>query len=472
MDEEIATPSSLLRKKFKFEPTPGQVQLFDLIDQFLTTEDVERHIFILKGYAGTGKTTFLSSLMKVLPKFGWKSVLLAPTGRAAKVMASYSNRQAQTIHRKIYKQKENSYTGNFDFELQKNLHEGTVFIVDEASMISDIREFGKESVLHDLIEYIFEGRENKLLFIGDEGQLPPVGIGYSPALNIEHMENQYFADVLSITLTEVVRQQEGSGILINATALRNQLLAEKPEVKFNTKAYPDIFRMNGDKIEDGLRYAYDKFGQENTIVITRSNKQAVQYNQYIRNRIHQSENEIEIGDVLMVVKNNYTVLDDESEAGFIANGEFATVTHLGREEEMHGLRFQHASMQLVDYPNDPEFDSLIVLDTLYSNTPNLTKEQSKQLHESVLQDYFWVKSKKERMEMLGKDQYLNALQVKFAYALTCHKAQGGQWEAVFVDQGYLPDNTIDLEYIRWLYTAITRGVKEVFLVNFNGAFFS
>ncbi|MGR3809357.1 ATP-dependent DNA helicase [Jiulongibacter sp. NS-SX5] len=471
MAEEILSPSQLLLKKFKHEPTFGQAKLFTLMDEFLQDESKDRPIFVLKGYAGTGKTTFVSTLIKVLPKFGWKSVLLAPTGRAAKVMANYSKRKAQTIHKKIYKQTEDSYSGNFVFERQKNFHEGTVFIVDEASMIADRREFGRDSLLHDLIEYVFEMPENKLLIIGDEAQLPPVGMEYSPALNEEHLANQYFSDVVCHSLTEVTRQQKDSGILANATKIRETLPEKKPEVKFQTKEFKDIFRMTSERIEDGLRYAYDKYGQENVTVITRSNKNAVQYNQYIRNRIHSLESELEIGDILMVVKNNYTVLEEGSEAGFVANGEFAEVKHLGREEEMHGFRFQHVSLQLVDYPNDPEFDSMIILDTLNSHSPNLTREENKMLYDSVLKDYFWVKSKKERAELLAADQYLNALQVKYAYALTCHKSQGGQWDAVFVDQGYIPNNTIDQDYLRWLYTAVTRGVKEVFLVNFNAQFY-
>lgn len=471
MTEVLQKPSELLLKKFKHEPTPGQSKLFELMDDFLLEEEKDRSIFLLKGYAGTGKTTFISTLIKILPKFGWKSILLAPTGRAAKVIANYSNRNAQTIHKRIYKQTENSYTGNFVFELQKNYSEGTVFIVDESSMISDQREFGKDSLLSDLIKYVFEGDQNKLLIIGDEAQLPPVGSEYSPALNEEHLANQYFAEVTTLALTEVTRQQEGSGILMNATKIRESLSEENPSVKFETKLYKDIFRMTSERIEDGLRYAYEKYGQENTIVITRSNKNAVQYNQYIRNIIHGSENELENGDMLMVVRNNYTILGEESEAGFIANGEFTEIKRLGREEEMHGFRFQHVTLQLVDYPNDPEFDTLILLDTLNSNSPTLTKEESKALYESVLKDYFWVKSKKERSELLAADPYLNALQVKFAYALTCHKSQGGQWDAVFVDQGYIPNNQIDADYLRWLYTGITRGVKEVFLVNFHSQFY-
>lgn len=472
MAEEIIKPSQLLLKKFKHTPTFGQAKLFAMMDDFLEEEDeFIRTIFVLKGYAGTGKTTFISSLIKVLPKFGWKSVLLAPTGRAAKVMSTYSNKKALTIHKKIYRQIEDSYTGNYLFERVKNYHEDTIFIVDEASMISESREFGRNSLLHDLLDFVFENPGNKLLLIGDEAQLPPVGMSLSPALDVEHLIGFYHANVTSLQLTEVTRQAEGAGILENATTLRRQLGVEKPEIQFITKGFRDFYRMSSERIEDGLRYAYDKYGQENTIVITRSNRNAVQYNQYIRNQLNYAENELEIGDMLMVVKNNYTVLDEGSAAGFIANGEFVKVVHIGREEAMHGFRFAQVTLQLTDYPEEPEFETLIILDTLHSNSPNLTQEENKRLYESVLQDYFFIKSKKERNDLIRKDKYLNALQVKYAYALTCHKSQGGQWDAVFVDQGYLPDNQIDEDFIRWTYTGITRGVKEVFLVNFSKGFF-
>lgn len=470
--EEEQSISQLLLKKYKFTPTFGQAKLFSLMETFLLDEKSERPVFVLKGYAGTGKTSFLSTLIKVLPKFGWKSVLLAPTGRAAKVMTSYSSKNAQTIHRKIYKQVEDPGSGNLAFERQPNKSEGTLFIVDEASMISDTREFGKNSLLHDLIDYVFEGTENKLLLIGDEAQLPPVSMSLSPALDIEHLAHFYRTDITHHVLTEVMRQEGESGILENATQLRELLVQNATNIMLKTKGTKGFYRMGGEKLEDGIRYAYDKYGRENSIIITRSNKNAVQYNQYIRNKIDYSESELDNGDLLMVVKNNYTILGEESQAGFIANGEFVQVKRIGREEEMHGHRFVNVTLQLVDYPEEPEFETLIFVDTLYSNAPSLSQAENKELYENVLKDYFWVKSKKERKKMINSDKYLSALQVKFAYALTCHKSQGGQWDAVFIDQGYLPDNQIDSEYIRWLYTAITRGVKEVFLINFHPDFFN
>ena len=307
--------------------------------------------------------------------------------------------------------------------------------------------------------------------IGDEAQLPPVGMQVSPALSAEHLVGRYHATITEHVLTEVMRQGEGSGILTNATNLRQQLQAETPNIQLITRKYKDFYRMTGERLEDGIRYAYDKYGRENTTIITRSNKTAVQYNRYIRTAINYSENELDSGDMLMVVRNNYTVLGEESKAGFIANGDFVEVLKIRREEEMHGLRFANVTLKLVDYPDEEEFDCKIILNTLYSNSPTLSAEENKMLYESVLKDYFWVKSKKERQDLLRKDPFLSALQVKFAYALTCHKSQGGQWDAVFVDQGYLPPNSeVDSDFIRWLYTAITRGVKEVFLLNFNKQF--
>ncbi len=471
MKEEITSLSQLLLKKFKFKPTFGQAKLFVLMEEFLGDREDFRPIFLLKGYAGTGKTTFLGALIQSLPKFGWKSVLMAPTGRAAKVMASYSRKNAVTIHKKIYKQVEDSYTGQLVFERQKNYHEDTLFIVDEASMISDSREFGRHSLLHDLLDFVFENPGNRLLIIGDEAQLPPVGLSHSPALSAEHLSEFYHAEVMAHTLTEVTRQKKDSGILANATYLRQQLGIESPDVRFFTKGYRDVYRMTGEKMEEGLRYAYDKYGRENTILITRSNKQAVQYNQYIRQVIDQAEDELDVGDLLMVVRNNYTVLDESSSAGFIANGEFVEVKRIGREEEMHGFRFAEVQLQLVDYPAEPPFETYILLDTLHSSAPTLTQEEQKRLYESVMKDYFWAKTKKERADLIRKDKYLNALQVKFAYALTCHKSQGGQWDAVFIDQGYIPDGQLDDDYIRWVYTGLTRGIQEVFLVNFHANFF-
>ena len=461
---------SLILKNFKFTPTASQLVLFGELGKFMADDD-EKSVFLLNGYAGTGKTTFLSGFLKTIPSYSFTACLLAPTGRAAKVMANTLNRKAQTIHRKIYTQVEDTYNGNMAFERQKNIAENTIFVVDEASMISDSREFGRNGLLQDLMDFVFNGMGNKLILIGDNAQLPPVGTYLSPALDLKHLQNRYSAKVFTCTLTDVMRQEAESGILINATWLRQELGKEKPVITLRTNQFSDIFKMTGEKIEDGIRYAYDKYGRENTVIITRSNKNAVAYNSMIRNRINYSENELENNDLLMVVKNNYGILPDDSEAGFIANGEFAVVKRIGREEEMHGFRFQNVTLKLQDYPDEPEFETLIILDTLYSASPNLTSDQNKALYDSVLQDYAWVKSKKEQKKLMKADKYLQALQVKFAYALTCHKTQGGQWPIVFIDALYLPDNIIDQETVRWLYTAITRGMKEVYFINFQSFMF-
>lgn len=474
MDTDKLSPSQLLRRKFPFRPTEGQLRFFEQTNDFLIEEKgLERYrdCFLLKGYAGTGKTTIISTLIKVLKNFGYKSVLLAPTGRAAKVMSGYSEKIALTIHKKIYKQTADAFSGSLAFQRQKNYHDNTLFIVDEASMITDDADFGNRSLLADLIEFVFENPGNKLMLVGDTAQLPPVGKELSPALDRDYLERTFYMSVFQEELREVMRQDEQSGILFNATQLRNQLGVEAKEIRITTRSYRDVFKMTGEKLEEGLRYAYDKYGPENSIILTRSNKSAVQYNEYIRRVINFSEDELDAGDRLMVVRNNYNILDEDSPAGFIANGDFIELLKIRKTQEMHGFRFADVTVRLTDYEKQPEFDAKIFLDTLHSPSASMSAEDNKKLYESVQQDYFYIKSKKDRMEALRKDPYLNALQVKFAYALTCHKAQGGQWSAVFIDQGYLPEEQINTEFVRWLYTAITRATDEVFLMNFHQQFF-
>ncbi|MBD2702764.1 AAA family ATPase [Spirosoma sp. BT702] len=494
---ETQTAAQLMAKRFPFKPTPGQEQFFEQIGAFITHEEFEhyRDCFLLRGYAGTGKTTLVGTLIKILPRFGFKSVLLAPTGRAAKVMTSYAKKPAQTIHRKIYRQMADPGSGVLAFQRQKNYHENTLFIVDEASMISDEADFGGKGLLTDLIDFVFENSGNKLMLVGDTAQLPPVGRELSPALDRGFLASSFDMKVYEQELTEVMRQDEESGILYNATNLRvlldsdvsptpkavdfDTLLTNKytptpteiPDIRLNVRSFTDIYKMPLTKLEDGIRYAYDKYGRENTAIICRSNKTAVQYNQFVRRMIDQCEEELDAGDMLMIARNNYTILDEESAAGFLANGEFVEVQKIRNKEEMHGFRFATVTLRLVDYEDQPDFEAKIILDTLYSPNPSLNSEQYKGLYESVMKDYFYIKSKKERTEAIRRDPYLNALQVKFAYALTCHKAQGGQWSAVFVDQGFLPDGQVNDEFVRWLYTALTRATDEAFLMNFNSQFF-
>ncbi|MDH5367450.1 MAG: AAA family ATPase [Cyclobacteriaceae bacterium] len=465
-------PSQILRNKFPHQPTEGQDRIFDLLDDFLESKNnTERQAFLIKGYAGTGKTSVISVLVKVLPLFNYKYVLLAPTGRAAKVISSYAKRVAFTIHKRIYKTTADKDSGLLKFKKQKNYSKDTIFIVDEASMLSESQDFGGKGLLNDLMNYVFQEKSNKLILIGDSAQLPPVGQIISAGLSKSHLEQNYGVELNEIELTEVMRQGEGSGILDNATNLRNELGKKEFNIKISTKNYKDLFRMNGDKMEDGIRYAFDKYGMENTTIICRSNQAAIQYNQFVRRYIHFYEDQLEAGDMLMIVRNNYFYTPDDTPGGFLANGDFVILEKVLSYEERHGFNFAKMQLRMVDYPNQPSFEAIALLDTLHMNTTALPQDLSKQLYDYVAVDYADLSNAKARNEAIRNDPYLNALQIKYAYALTCHKSQGGQWSSVFVDQGYLPDGKIDEEYIRWLYTAMTRATDELFLVNFNPQFF-
>ncbi|MBX9852799.1 MAG: AAA family ATPase [Cytophagaceae bacterium] len=463
-------PSEFLQKNFPFPPTYGQQEVFKLFDDFILKKK-EKSTFLLKGFAGTGKTTLVSEFVKTLPQFGYDFKLLAPTGRAAKVIGNYSGKPSSTIHRMIYSNRSDSEDSFFYFKLKRNYFSNTIFIVDEASMISDDPDTGEKGLLADLVRFVFEKKTNKLLLLGDSAQLPPVRKELSPALDAGYLVRYYSLDVIDYELKEVVRQEKESGILRNATSLREKIAKEDLTVELKTAGYPDIYKMRSDKVEEGLRYAYNKYGKENTVMICRSNRSATMYNKYIRTAIQFCEEEINAGDILMIVRNNYTVLPEDSKAGFLANGDFVEVRKVIDFEDIHGFRFATLELKLLDVPDQESFDAKIMLDTLHSYEPNLTFEDFKKLQAQVLKDYQDIPSKKERLEKIKKDSYLNALQVKYAYAMTCHKSQGGQWNAVFVDQGYLPDETITKEYLRWLYTGFTRATDELFLVNFNAKFF-
>ena len=441
-----------------------------MFDDFLLKKSLHKPTLILRGYAGTGKTTVVGAIVKTLPFFDYKYVLMAPTGRAAKVMAGYTKRTAFTIHKKVFQQTAEP-GGGLVFKRQSNYHKNTLFIVDEASMISDKADYGRKGLLTDLIDYVFSQEGNRLLLIGDVAQLPPVGSLESPALESDSLSQSFGVDVKSLELREVMRQEQESGILFNATRLRDQLLQEKAAIKLATSRFKDTFKMTGERLEEGLRYAYDKYGTENAVIICRSNKNAVQYNQYIRRTIQFREDELEAGDHLMIVRNNYHFLPENSPAGFLANGDFVEVLKIIRFDEYYGLRFVELSVRLLDYPEQEPFEAKVILDTLYSPEASLNDAAYKKLYEEVSAEYDDISSKTERMKAIKKNPYLNALQVKFAYALTCHKSQGGQWEVVFVDQGYLTEEMVDQEYIRWLYTAVTRATKELFLVNFHPRFY-
>lgn len=468
--------AGILLKNFPFESTIGQKALFAKLSDFILNKNSDQ-IFVLKGYAGTGKTTVVRSLVQSLPALRGKTILLAPTGRAAKVLSNYTGKQAFTIHKKIYYRKPDSDSGPA-FTLQQNLHADTIFIVDEASMISNSGglnnrgSFGGGSLLDDLISYVFNGNNCKLIFIGDTAQLPPVGLDVSPALDIEFLKASYYFQLDWHELTEVVRQSRDSGILTNATTIRNQVKtggSRKPS--FQLENFKDIKRLGGDELEDALNDAYSKYGAEDTMVICRSNKRANIFNQQIRARIRWQENELSAGDYMMVVKNNYFWLPGESKAGFIANGDIIELLSIGRIQEIHGFRFADVRMRMIDYPDEPELETRLILDTIMSEASALSNEENKRLYESVSADYGDIADRRMCLKKVKEDGFFNALQVKFAYAITCHKAQGGQWPCIFVEQGYLTDEMINTEYMRWLYTAISRASEKLYLVNFNKDFF-
>ncbi len=464
--------SNLLTRYFKQTPTKQQTDVFEILERFISGKE-GHECFLLRGYAGTGKTTIIASLVKALPHVGLKSVLLAPTGRAAKVISNYSGKKAFTIHKRIYRKKQ-AVSIDFDFVPSQNLSENTIYIVDEASMVSDEPgDFSGKSLLHDLVSYVYNGKNCKLMLVGDTAQLPPVGSDFSPALDSGLLKDTFALRIFEYEMTDVVRQEKESGILYNATHIRDLIRNKKEEFPaFRVKGYPDIFRMTGERLAEGLHYAYNKFGMENTLVICRSNKNANNYNQQIRNRILYREEEITGGDYLMVVRNNYFWLqNEESSNSFIANGDIALVRKMRNAEEMYGLRFADVVLEFLDYPDEEPLSCKIMLDPIYSDSPSLPAEENRRFFSALMEDYSHIQGKKARMEELKKNPWYNALQVKFAYAVTCHKAQGGQWDAVFVDQGYLTDEMVNTDFLRWLYTAVTRPVKELFLVNFADDFF-
>ena len=424
--------------------------------------------FILKGYAGTGKTSLVGALVKTLGELNRKFVLLAPTGRAAKVFSRYAGHSAYTIHRKIYRQK--TFSNETDnFVMGDNLLKNALFIVDEASMVANEglsgASFGTGRLLDDLVQYVYSGSGCRLMLVGDTAQLPPVGEDESPALSVSVLEG-YGLHVEECDLTQVVRQKTASGILYNATALRLKLGGGdcfSPPV-LRTRGFADVRALPGSELTEAIGECYDRAGMDETIIVCRSNKRANLYNRGIRNSILYREDELNAGDVLMVAKNNYFWGRGCKELDFIANGDVAMVRRVRRVREMYGLRFADVLLAFPDY-QDLELEAKILLDTLHSDAPALTKGQSEALFNGVWEDYADVASKRERMKKLKEDPCYNALQVKYAYAVTCHKAQGGQWKRVFIDQGYLTDDMLSPDYCRWLYTAVTRATEMLYLVN-------
>ncbi|MCS2587076.1 AAA family ATPase [Bacteroides fragilis] len=457
-----------IKENFSYQPTFEQEIAVKSLSEFLlsTANDT---VFVLRGYAGTGKTSLVGALVKAMDKLQQKSVLLAPTGRAAKVFSAYAGHPAFTIHKKIYRQQSFSNEVS-NFSINDNLTTHTLYIVDEASMISNEglsgSMFGTGRLLDDLVEFVYSGVGCRLLLMGDTAQLPPVGEEQSPALATEALKG-YGLNVIEVDLTQVVRQVQSSGILWNATQIR-QLIAEDecfslPKIKVS--GFPDIQVVRGDELIDTLTGCYEKDGMDETIVVCRSNKRANIYNKGIRAQILYREDELNTGDLLMVAKNNYFWTEKYKEMDFIANGEIAVVRRVRRTRELYGFRFAEVLLAFPDQ-NDFELEANLLLDTLHSDAPALPKTENDQLFYSVLEDYVDITVKRERMKKMKADPHYNALQVKYAYAVTCHKAQGGQWQNVFLDQGYMSDEYLTPDYFRWLYTAFTRASKTLYLVNY------
>jgi exodeoxyribonuclease-5 len=455
---------NLIERKLKFIPTSDQKKLICDLAMFIF--DPNMPIFLLKGYAGTGKTSLIAALVQSLRETRINTVLMAPTGRAAKVLASYAGFQAFTIHKKIYRQK--SIEEQSEFSLAPNMYKNTVFIVDEASMISgnsyEQSIFGSGDLLEDMMTYIKNGKGCKVIIVGDSAQLPPVGFSLSPALDADRLG--YYGCCMSAELKEVVRQTNESGILFNATQIRKQI--ENNDVRFPEfhTDFPDITHITGVDLIEALSDAYTKYGKEETIVICRSNKRANKYNEGIRNRVFYMEEEIASGDRIMVVKNNYKLSKDIEEIDFIANGDMATIRRIRKYQQRYGLHFADMLLEFPDY-NNLELENKAILDTLATESASLSAEMNKQLFYSLAEDYEHITNKRERYRAIKEDPFFNALQIKFAYAITCHKSQGGQWECVFLDCPYFADDNLTFEDLRWFYTAVTRASKQLYLVNFS-----
>lgn len=460
-----------IKENFPFTPTDEQDIILTGIVNFLFLQENEI-LFLLKGYAGTGKSSMLGALVKTMTSLKQKTVLLAPTGRAAKVFSAYANHPAFTIHKKIYRQKRFSEDMGH-FSIMDNLHTDTLFIVDEASMISndgiDSAVFGTGRLLDDLIHYVYSGENCRLLLIGDTAQLPPVMQEESPALQ-ENVLEGYGLKVFSATMTQIVRQAGDSGILFNATNLRNALSEGTTESypKLVLKDFSDVKRISGEDLIDEISSAYDRDGVENTIILSRSNKRCNVYNQGVRNRILWREEELSAGDLLMITKNNYFWTENIEGIDFLANGEILEVLRIRSTQELYGFRFCDVLVRSIDY--DTELEVKILLDALQSDTAGISRERSNELFYNILEDYSNISTKAGKMKQMKVNPYFNAIQVKFAYAITCHKAQGGEWKNVFLDLGYISEEYMGINFYRWLYTAITRASDKLYFVNLPDEF--
>ena len=461
-----------LSQSFGFEPTEGQSVVLYHLSAFLLSQK-ENPTYILRGYAGTGKTSLVKTLVRTLPSIGMKYVLMAPTGRAAKVLSSYTGQSASTIHRKIYQAKALP-DGSVVVARAENKYKNALFIVDEASMIGEQKEFGGSSLLDDLLAYVFSGENCRLLLIGDTAQLPPVGSNESPALDCEYLKSEFPITAATYELTEVKRQALESGILYNATDIRQLLgqnLYEYSLPIFHIEGFNDIEKIEPETFEEMLHNAFANTSDNEAVIVCKSNKRANMFNQAIRGRILNIEGEIATGDKLMVVKNNYFWADGNDAISFIANGDMAEIRKIKHFDEMYGFRFADVELSFTDYPDAPNVEAKILLDTLDSNSASLTEEESQRLFSAIEEDYMDIPNRRERYKEMKKSPWFNALQVKFAYALTCHKTQGGQWNTVYIDSSLNLKETLEVEDLRWLYTALTRAQERVCFVNFKEEFF-
>lgn len=449
-----------------YTPTEDQFNMLNQLVDFLFLKN-ETSLFLLKGYAGTGKSSLIGGVVQTIRELNQKVVLLAPTGRAARVFAQYSGMEAQTIHRKIYRQKTYS-SENFEFTTNRNPHKDTLFIVDEASMISNQQVEGATSshgqLLDDLMEYVYSSDNCRLILLGDTAQLPPIGQSLSPAMDKGYLEG-YGMDVVEATLTKVVRQAEESGILRNATLLRDRMSEENvydlPRMELD--GFKDIKAVSGEDFLELLNDSYRKVGEEEVLIITRSNKRANLYNNGVRARVLYREDEISSGDLLLIAKNNYALGEEYPELGFIANGETAEILRVRKQQEIYGSRFAEVTLRLID--RDLTVDAKVNIDTLHSETAALSQAQQSKLFYAIAEDYRYDYPENVVIRKIKKDPFYNALQVKYAYCMTCHKAQGGQWKHIYIDLGNLNPEYMGLDFYRWLYTAMTRATERLYLVN-------
>ena len=462
--------SLIIKKNLQNQLNKNQELALDKIISFIESK-INDEIFILKGYAGTGKTYIISNIVKNLWKINKSVVLLAPTGRSAKVLSSYCKKEAYTVHKEIFYTK-NNYSGNLEFTLKINKHNNTIFIVDEASMISTNRGEGvglfSQSLLDNIIKYVYSGFKCKLLIIGDVAQLPPVKSNISYALDDSYLEKEYNKSINSVELTDVVRQEKESGILSYATSIRNKIENNHFEdISFNSEIFNDVVKVeDGEQLMNLIQDSYNKYGIEETAIIVRSNKRANLYNKSVRDKILNNENIISVGDLLMVIKNNYFWLNNKRDLGFIANGDIIKIEEIHNIKNIYGFKFAEVKISMVDYPKISPFETVLILDSLFINTPALDFNIMNKLYQEILKDFMNVKTKYKRHMGVKNNKFFNALQVKFAYSFTCHKSQGGQWSSIFLEFPFLP-NGMDKDFFRWLYTAITRAKSKLHLIGFK-----